>query len=188
MPARPIRNDALVPSIYPSSAAYCCVYSSALLRQSIGITSLSSARDPHPIEVLKPHPTRPRVPLSQACVPSGSHRTFRISGPGLWIDCGQYWCTRPGEPRATGTDGALASCRPGPATQTNAIEQPYPKHYWFSAETLKSRGFASAFWLAPPRLCQGSDGPNQERAKAALKDAAFALRERRHTEAPFQID
>ncbi len=31
--------------------------------------------------------------------------TFRISGPGLWIDCGQYWSTRPGEPRATGTDG-----------------------------------------------------------------------------------
>jgi hypothetical protein len=38
-------------------------------------------------------------------VPSGSRPTFRISGPGLWIDCGQYWSTRPGEPRATGTDG-----------------------------------------------------------------------------------
>ena len=32
-----------------------------------------------------------------------------------------------------------------PATQTNAIEQPCPKNYWFSAEKLKSRGFASAF-------------------------------------------
>ena len=32
-----------------------------------------------------------------------------------------------------------------PATQTNAIEQPCPKNYWFLAEKLKSRGFASAF-------------------------------------------
>ena len=32
-----------------------------------------------------------------------------------------------------------------PATQTNAIEQPCPRNYWFSAEKLKSRGFASAF-------------------------------------------
>ena len=32
-----------------------------------------------------------------------------------------------------------------PATQTNAIEQPCPKTYWFLAEKLKSRGFASAF-------------------------------------------
>jgi hypothetical protein len=32
-----------------------------------------------------------------------------------------------------------------PATQTNAIEQSCPKNYWFSAEQLKSRGFASAF-------------------------------------------
>ena len=31
------------------------------------------------------------------------------------------------------------------ATQTNAIEQPCPRNYWFSAEKLKSRGFASAF-------------------------------------------
>jgi len=32
-----------------------------------------------------------------------------------------------------------------PATQTNAIEQPCPRNYWFSADKLKSRGFASAF-------------------------------------------
>jgi hypothetical protein len=32
-----------------------------------------------------------------------------------------------------------------PATQTNTIEQPCPRNYWFSAEKLKSRGFASAF-------------------------------------------
>lgn len=32
-----------------------------------------------------------------------------------------------------------------PATQTNAIQQPCPRNYWFSAEKLKSRGFASAF-------------------------------------------
>jgi hypothetical protein len=31
------------------------------------------------------------------------------------------------------------------ATQTNAIEQPCPRNYWFSAEKLKSQGFASAF-------------------------------------------
>ena len=24
-----------------------------------------------------------------------------------WVDCGRYWSTRPREPRATGTDGAL---------------------------------------------------------------------------------
>jgi hypothetical protein len=32
-----------------------------------------------------------------------------------------------------------------PATQTNAIGQPCPRNYWFSAEKLKSGGFASAF-------------------------------------------
>ena len=36
-----------------------------------------------------------------------------------------------------------------PAAQTNAIEQPCPKNYWFSAEKLKSRGFASAFSYFP---------------------------------------
>ena len=36
-----------------------------------------------------------------------------------------------------------------PATQTNAIEQPCPRNYWFSAEKLKSRGFASAFSYFP---------------------------------------
>jgi hypothetical protein len=32
-----------------------------------------------------------------------------------------------------------------PATQINAIEQPCPRNYWFSAEQLKNRGFATAF-------------------------------------------
>lgn len=32
-----------------------------------------------------------------------------------------------------------------PATQTNAIEQPSPRNYWFSTEELKNRGFATAF-------------------------------------------
>jgi hypothetical protein len=32
-----------------------------------------------------------------------------------------------------------------PATQINAIEQPCPRNYWFSAEQLKNRGFATSF-------------------------------------------
>jgi Cu2+-exporting ATPase len=41
--------------------------------------------------------------------------------------------------------GALASCRPGRQLKPNAIEQHCPRNYWFSAEQLKNRGFATPF-------------------------------------------
>ena len=144
MPARPIRNDALVPSnphLLRTAVSIPRPYSGSRLElpacRQIGIL----IRSRYQSHIRLAHEFR----CQKHGVPSGSHRTFRISGPGLWIDCGQYWSTRPGEPRASGTDGALGELPVRPATQTNAIEHLSPKNYWFSAEKLKSRGFASAF-------------------------------------------
>jgi hypothetical protein len=77
-------------------------------------------------------------------VRSGSRRTFRIPGPGLWIDCGQYWSTRPGEPRATGTDGPwLVAGQAGNSNQRRRAT--LSKKLLVFSRKLKSRGFASAF-------------------------------------------
>src|ERR1700722_13941177 len=78
-------------------------------------------------------------------VPSGSRRTFRISGPGLWIDCAQHWSTLPGEPRATGTDGALASCRPAGNSNQHLERTFFRKNYWLKPSILEIRGFTTAF-------------------------------------------
>ena len=130
-PARPIRNDALVPSnpcLLRTAGSVTRPYSGSRLElpacRQLGILIRSSYQ-------------RLRLAHQFSCrkhgVRSGSRWTFRISGPGLWIDCGQYGSTRPGGPRATGTDG-LGKLPVKPATQTNAIEQPCPRNYWFSAE------------------------------------------------------
>ncbi|MGA8618646.1 MAG: hypothetical protein WB660_09055, partial [Candidatus Sulfotelmatobacter sp.] len=93
------------------------------LRQSIGITSLSSARDPYSIERPTP-PTRPRVQLSEAW------RSIWLAGPfgSLVLDCGLTAGNigppgqeNHGPPEPMG----LSKLPVKPATQTNAIEQPY---------------------------------------------------------------
>ena len=104
MPARPIRNDALVPS------------NPHLLRTAVSIPrSYSGSRLELPacrqlgILIRSSYQSHIRLAHEFRCrkhgVRSGSRRTFGISGLGLWIDCGQYWSTRQGGPRATGTNG-----------------------------------------------------------------------------------
>src|ERR1700691_2565481 len=126
MPARPIRNDALVPSnphLLPTAVSIPRPYSGSRLElpacRQLGIL----IRSRYQSHIRLAHEVRCR----KHDVPSGSHRTFRISGPGLWIDCGQYWSTRPGEPRATGTDGSWQVAGHGrqlkPSPSSNLVQK-----------------------------------------------------------------
>jgi hypothetical protein len=144
VPARPIHNDDLVPSnpgLLRNAGSVRRPYSGSRLElpacRQLGILIRSR------------HQSYIRLAHQFSCrkhgLPSGSRRTFRRSGPGLWIDCGQYWSTQPGEPRAPGNRWGLGKLPVKPATQINAIEQPCPRNCWFSAEQLKNLGFATAF-------------------------------------------
>src|ERR1700684_4090233 len=136
MPARPLHNDALDPSnphLRPTAVSVPRPYSGSRLElpacRQLGILIRSR------------YQSHIRLAHEFSCrkhgVPSGSHRTFRISGPGLWIDCGQYWSTRPGEPRATGTDGALASCRSSRQLKSTPSSRLVREITGFQPKTLK---------------------------------------------------
>jgi hypothetical protein len=142
MPARPIRNDVLVPS------------NPHLLRTAVPIPRpYSGSRMELPacrqlgILIGSRYQTHIRLAHEFRCrkhgVPSGSHPTFRISGPGLWIGCGQYWSTRPGEPRATGTGPWQVAGQAGNSNQR--LRATLSKKLLIFSRKLKSRGFASAF-------------------------------------------
>jgi hypothetical protein len=120
MPARPIRDETMVPS------------NPGVLRTAVSVPQLCSGSRHEPrltdcrlaTRVRSRETTRLRRAHSFGChkheIRSASRWTSSISDPRLCVDCGPSWSTWHGDPWATRVDRAWASCRPsGQAGNSN---------------------------------------------------------------------
>ena len=150
MPARPIRNDAVVSSNSPLP----CI--------TVSVTQpYSASRLPPPVTdcrlrivVRSRKRTRTRRAHRFGCQKhgiSGSRWTSAISVPRLHVDCGQYWSTRLGNTWAIGTDRGLGELPVKPATPTN-LRAPFSTKMLAHTSNFEESGvsqqpLANSFWL-----------------------------------------